>query len=216
MPKGDRGGADPNPNGGRGNLGWDNSPNPYQIPATLDDAIGTQSSPQSMVNAYWNVNPYYSDNYREFSENCQRCVFAYELNRRGYDVEALPTYENDTMPTGGWRQALSNMSGDSVGRSTVNATIRQMERQMAQYGDGSRAIVALQWGGKGNGGHVFNVEYKDGHLYAFEPQNNRSLTGRALLKDYLHYTRLNTVELYRTDDKDITDNMRYMVKKRGS
>lgn len=215
MPKPkDRGGNDPG--GGNGGGEWSQMPNPYQIPNNLDDAIGEQGEPKSMVSSYWDVNPYYSPFYKEFSENCQRCVMAYEMNRRGYDVEALPTYEGDRMPASmNWATALKDMNGVNVGKKYVETTINSITRQMAKFGNGSRAIVQLEWGGSGHDGHVFNVEYKDGTLYAFDAQNNRSLTGQSLLKEYLHYAKLNTVQLWRTDNKEVADNMRYMVKKRG-
>ena len=113
----------------------------------MGEAIGTKGTPLSMAEAWFDANPYYSDNYAEFSENCQRCVFAYELRRRGYDVEALPTYQNDRMPRGNnWTSALSGMTNVSVGRTTENATLKAIDKQMEQWGDGSRAILRLKWG----------------------------------------------------------------------
>lgn len=168
----------------------------------------------SMTDAFFDANPYYSDDYREFSENCQRAVFAYELRRRGYDVEALPTYESDEMPAGGrWMSALKGLKPVDVGRTTENATIKNIEKQMASWGEGARAIVRVKWAG-GNSGHVFNAEWHNGRLYVFDAQSNRRTTGVNYLKEHLPYTTLSRTQLVRVDQADIADNMRYMVKKK--
>ena len=211
MPKNRRGGKRMG-NGGGDN--WSNSPNPYQIPATLAEAVGQRGAPMSMTDAYFDGNPYYSDSYSEFSQNCQRCVFAYEMRRRGYDVEALPTYEGDMMPRGGnWQQAMSGMTVADVGKTTERATLRNIERQMKDWGEGSRAILRIKWGG-GSSGHVINVEYANGKLNVWDAQSNARMTGVDYLKHYLHYTTLSRTQLFRTDNATPTENMRFMVKKK--
>lgn len=201
-----------NPNSGGGN--WSDSPNSYQIPATLSEAIGTRGTPMSEADAWFDANPYYSEDYSEFSSNCQRCVFAYEMRRRGYDVEALPTYENDMMPVGGnWQRAMSGMTKVDVGRTTEKATLKNIESQMASWGEGSRGIVRVKWAG-GNSGHVINVEYSNGKLHVYDVQSNRRTTGRKYLEEYLPYTTLSHTQLFRTDNATPTEDMRYMVKKK--
>ncbi len=214
MAKGGRGGKR-----GGGSLpstseSWSNSPNPYQIPNTLEEAIGKQGVPLSEADAWFDANPYYSDDYAEFSSNCQRCVYAYEMRRRGYNVEALPTYENDEMPRGGnWTQAMSGMTQVNVGKSTEAATLKSIESQMASWGEGSRGIIRLKWAG-GNSGHVVNCEYSKGKLKVYDVQSNKRVTGTKYLKDYLPYTTLSSTELFRTDNATPTDKMRYMVKQK--
>lgn len=214
MAKGGRGGKRRGslPNGG--DTQWSNSPNPYQIPQTLDEAIGSRGEPMGMADAWFDANPYYSDDYGEFSQNCQRCVFAYEMRRRGYNVEALPTYENDAMPRGGnWTTAMKGMTQVNVGKSTEAATLKNIESQMAGWGEGSRGIIRLKWAG-GNSGHVINCEYTNGKLHVFDVQSNKRVTGTQYLKQYLPFTTLSHTELFRTDKATPTDSMRYMVKQK--
>ncbi len=72
----------------------------------------------SVKDAYAGANPYYDDtgSHAEYNMNCQRCVVAYELRRRGYDVVALPTYQGDNLPrgtaggNGHWMGAEYNMN----------------------------------------------------------------------------------------------------------
>jgi hypothetical protein len=56
----------------------------------VESALGvSKSAPIDMLQAMAGTNPnYYSA--REFQINCQRCVPTFELQRRGYNVEALP------------------------------------------------------------------------------------------------------------------------------
>jgi len=56
--------------------------------------------PHSALEDSENTNPNYKTG-AEFQLNCQKCVPAYEMRRRGYDVEALPAIisENGTIST---------------------------------------------------------------------------------------------------------------------
>jgi SPP1 gp7 family putative phage head morphogenesis protein len=58
------------------------------IAYAINDVIGTQGEPMEPEEAI-KANPRYDEG-GGYKSNCQRCVPAYELRRRGYDVEALP------------------------------------------------------------------------------------------------------------------------------
>lgn len=211
MAKGGRGGKR---GGGLGGAAFSNSLSDYVIPDNLADALGAKGAEKSMTDAFFDANPYYSDDYAEFSQNCQRCVMAYEMRRRGYDVMALPTYQGDTMPANGnWTSSMSGMTRVSVGKSTERATINAIEKQMSDWGEGSRAIVRVKWAG-GNTGHVFNVEQKNGKLQVYDVQSTKRKTGKAYLKETMQYTTLSRTELFRTDNATPTDSMRFMVRPR--
>lgn len=99
----------------------------------------------------------------EFSENCQRAVVAYEARRRGYKVTAQPTYEGDKLPqivksNGRWQGAFKGAKTEMVSGKNAKEVQKNIESKMKQYGNGSRAVVGVQW--KNGGGHVFNVERK--------------------------------------------------------
>lgn len=81
-----------------------------QLPTNVTEALGEKGAPRSVDTALKTVNPFYSRAYSEYSENCQRCVVAYEMQRRGYDVEAQPTYQGDK-----WPQVI-NVNGQRMGR----------------------------------------------------------------------------------------------------
>ena len=210
MPKEGRGGKRRGGGGGKGK--WSPSSGlGRETPKTLAEALGKKGQPMSEADAWFDANPYFSEDYQEFSENCQRCVFAYEMRRRGYDVEAQPTYQGDTLPTGGnWESAMSGMTKVPVGKSTERATLNAIRSQMEKWGEGARGIVRIVWAG-GRSGHVFNVEYSSGKLKVYDVQSNKRKTGEQYIKEALPYTTLKHTTLYRTDNAQPTDTMKEMV-----
>ena len=72
--------AHPSGGGGGSSAEWTTTPN-VNSPQTLRQALGTRGRAMSMEKAASGANPYYDGSYREFSENCQRAVVAYEARR---------------------------------------------------------------------------------------------------------------------------------------
>lgn len=162
-------------------------------------------------------NPNYSGDYREFSQNCQRVVVAYEARRRGYDVTAQPTYKGDTLPQiayednakgisrGRWMGAFQNAEPLNVSASNKAGVLNNIDSQMKQFGEGSRGAVQIFY--KGGGGHVFNVERKNGKTQYIEAQ-----TGR--VKDFgstLDHVITSRVALVRTDNLKFSDRAKNFV-----
>jgi len=152
-----------------------------------------------------------------YKRNCQRCVIAYELNRRGYRVEALPNEKNDGFnnrnnPKGYlscFKGAIDR--GVLVNKSTKSAII-DIENIMAKYGDGARAFLRYS---KGKGiGHVICVERRKGKTYFIDPQINDVDSGK--VRERVEKNVANGgMTIYRVDDLKITDNVKNAVKKRG-
>ena len=148
----------------------------FQNYDTLKDAIGKKGRPMGMANAVLNANPHFdpSMTYKEFTENCQRCVIAYELRRRGYDVTAQPTFKGDILPTGvtradglrygHWMGAFQGAKPEKLANSS-----KALTEKMSEWGNGSRAILQVSWKG-GHSGHVINLEYRNGRVLLFDPQ----------------------------------------------
>ena len=129
------------------------------------------------------VNPNYSKGI-EWKINCQRCVAAYELRRRGYDVTALPRPMvggkpdySDELPyrlsKNGWPKMFDGSTLESCRASSGARTMGKVEQLMASWGDGSRAIVRVQFQKRfGGDGHVFIAEQRGGKTYFVDPQCN--------------------------------------------
>ncbi len=196
-----------------------------RIPETLKDAIGTKGAPRSIGDAVVETNPHHSYDYREFSQNCQRCVVAYELRRRGYDVTALPTYPGDKLPTiayidtknniyaARWRGAFQDAKTENVGVSGNTPTAEKQVMQniadkMRGYGEGSRAVIQILY--RGGGGHVFNVENQGGRIVYVEAQ-----TGK--IKDMartMTSVKTDSVNIVRVDNLKMSDRARNFVEQR--
>lgn len=186
----------------------------------LRQALGSKGQPKSMADAMLGSNPNYNGNYKEFSENCQRVVVAYEARRRGYDVTAQATYPGDTLnqiayndnasgiSRGRWMGAFQDakpVNVSATGRNAQKGVMNNIDNQMKNYGEGSRGVVQIFY--KGGGGHVFNVERKNGKTQYIEAQ-----TGK--VKDFantLKNVKTNKVALVRTDNLKLSDRAKNFV-----
>ena len=210
------------PKRGRGENPFKNQPNVVggKVPATLKEAIGTKGRALGIVDSFYDANPYYNRDYAAYSMNCQRCVVAYELRRRGYDVQAAPTYQGDKLPrvvfakggaySGNWRGAFQKSKITKVGERGNNPkaekkVINNIESNMNKWGSGSRAVVQVFW--RGGGGHVFNVENDRGRMVYVDAQTHK----RVNIGDYMSGAQTSSVNLIRTDDLRVSDRAKNFV-----
>lgn len=142
-----------------------------------------------------------------FTENCQRCVSAYELRRRGYDVVArhapMALGEPDDLPfmykSGGWPSVYEH-GGDSLiycNSDSPDGVRKKVTDMVSDWGDGARGIVRVTW--KSGGGHVFNVENEGGTVRFLDPQS-----GETDCSDHFMSASVDGTWLLRTDDKEFT------------
>ncbi len=161
------------------------------------------------------VNPNYSQD-RIWQINCQRCVWAYELQRRGFDVEAKPHLQGyDPYPHGKWQKVIKDFHSQTVTINARNASeaIREMDKQMTAWGEGARGIVRVAWANS-NSGHVFNVERESGKTVYYEAQvgYKPNIEQRMKQVDYRY-----SVTLTRSDNAEFTryvDDVAAFTKKR--
>lgn len=173
--------------------------------------LGRRGKSATMEDALKAANPHYAEG-KEWQYNCQRVVFAYEMQRRGYDVEAKPRLfdGSDRLPygdaPGGWKDVMTGM--EQVNMPSRN-TIDKMDAQMAKWGDGARAIVRIRW--KGNrGGHVFVAEQVNGVTHYIDPQPGKAIN----INHYMDNAIKGRTELLRMDKATPTDLLEKCVKRR--
>ena len=130
------------------------------------------------------VNPDYATD-EGCRRNCQRCVLAYELRRRGDNVEAMPNPFADRSgtskrPAMNGSEAFKNAKVYGINHLGGNAlTEKQLERSLNILPNGARA--AIFWVNPDRkSGHVIVCEKVDGNLVYIDPQSGRR--GRASLK----------------------------------
>lgn len=190
---------------------------------TLKDALGKKGDPFSLGDSVVETNPNHSVDYREFSQNCQRCVVAYELRRRGYDVTALPTYQGDKLPqiayvdnknniyAARWRGAFQNAKTVDVSAKGNNPAAEQkvmdnIAAKMREYGNGARAVVQILY--RGGGGHVFNVENQNGHIAYVEAQVGKIKDMPATMR----HVKTDSVNLVRVDNLKVSERAKQFVR----
>lgn len=165
------------------------------------------------------VNPNYLSGI-EWRINCQRCVAAYEMRRRGYDVTAKPhpmvnglpdssDTLSDRLDPHGWPSMFDGAVLEKCASNSGKGTRKKAESLMSGYGDGSRAIIRIQWNGRHAGGHVFIAEQRNGRTVFIDPQS-----GDADCSRYFDHATKDGTYLVRIDDKRITDRIKDAVEER--
>ena len=172
-----------------------------------DDA--NKSIDQNVIN----TNPAYKSGGPAYRQNCQRCVAAYEMRRRGYDVIAKPAVvdRNGILSAKdplyqSWNTVfkgthLTPCFGTDGGES---ATVRQMQ----QWKDGAVAMVAVQW--KTGGAHVFIAQNVNGSIRFVDPQ-----AGNLDCSEHFTKARNGATMIARIDNLEPTELIEKCIKNRG-
>lgn len=119
----------------------------------------------SVEEALSDTNPNYELG-EEWQVNCQRCVPAYEMRRRGYDVSAMPCVDDEdylsVCPFDVWvnPDIICCMEDD---RNTI-------VKEMSRWEDGARAQVVVIWKDT-LAGHTFIAEKMNGEIRFVDPQD---------------------------------------------
>lgn len=174
----------------------------------LRQALGRKGTPMSSLESARGTNP------NKYRMNCQRCVYAFEFRRRGYDVEALPRPDSgyDPMMDGmGWYRAFEGQTWETKLGNRNTAVEKNIKKLMNEWGDGSRAVIYVKWKGF-RSAHVFNIENKNGEVYAYDGQSG----GMVDLTNYLSLSQPTRTMISRVDNLSRPlDALSSAVKKRG-
>ena len=145
--------------------------------------------------------------YRKWSQNCQRCVTAYELRRRGYDVTARERLARNDVTASRWKSYFVNQQWTNVGDSDATIALSNLENELAGYGDGSRSIVYVVW--QSGNAHVFIAERQHGKTVYIDPQSGQ------VDYDWASRVKPNYVQVSRVDDKEVDASIIKKVVKEG-
>ena len=115
------------------------------------------------------LNEEYKKLYKKWHQNCQRCVPAYELRRRGYDVTAAPRKTRNDTVASSWDSLFKNQEWRSVGGEDRAEALLNLEAEIKLGEKGSRYAITLWWQGQ-NAGHTFVAENVDGMIRYIDPQ----------------------------------------------
>ena len=177
--------------------------------ATVQKALGQKGAPMSMKQANTGTNPNFSKG-DGYMTNCQRCVLAYTLRRRGYDVVAKRAPRGDTLcngasKSGNFFHAMKNPKGGTfrglVRYTTGGDHVTDIQKQMSKWGDGSIALISFAR--PGGAGHVFIAEQNHGKTIFVDPQVSRIVNPQT--RGYLTGAAPGTIRLFRLDNLEPTD-----------
>ncbi len=191
----------------------------------------SKNAPKDMVSDAMAVNGGARGNSVGFNRdwNCAFCATAYELRRRGQDVQAQESLEGVNPSASklafiGLKKKDIHLDAQRTTNKTqhIGMTDREfdaMEKQILQDGDNSRGRMGVRWkapaeGYETRGGHAFNYEVKDGKFFIVDPQVGQVLSGKDA-KNYL--SNAINVEHYRTDNLKVDNRIasKYFVENRS-
>lgn len=185
---------------------------------------------ESIEDAMYRVNPNYNqyDTNKGYEINCAFCSYAYDLRRRGYDVEARANTEwqngtgaivDNVWPTirDKWYKKSSMFTKKCVGEEYVprdetekKKLTNKLTKELEDYGDGARGMLCVTWSGLGCG-HAIAWEIVDKKLKLIDAQTGESLK----MSDYV--SRSSFIGYIRTDNLEPSPYVTYMMKtKKGT
>lgn len=184
------------------------------LPAKFRSALGRKGKQREIDTVLDTANkPRYQHDY-SYRINCQRCIYAYEMQRRGYKVQALPNDNpNDGFSystTGGFRHVFEGQTWELVpgARPTRKGAEKFLRSKFDDWGDGARAAVSITWNNS-RSGHVFNVEKVNGKVMICEAQSGK----KRELSEYLAIGKPSSIQISRLDNlTKPTDNLLKCIK----
>ena len=133
-----------------------------------------------------NVNPYYKKGFIGYERNCQTCVAVFLARLHGYDVQAIPNFNNKSITKLSYNTSLAyiDANGNHPGYDKPlpdENRIDFLERIVKKD-----EIRTLEFNKLGSGGHIVIVERnKTGELQFYDPQNNK-ITPKDEFQNYLY------------------------------
>lgn len=173
----------------------------------VEQTLGVKKGSKiSVKDAVSGANPHYVDDSR-CTVNCQRCVQAYELRRRGYDVIAKPKpLQDNTVYFGSecFIQPGAYKTPDQAYKMWQSESAVKQAIESAP--SGARFSIYIQWKrAYGGGAHVFIAEKLGDTVHYFDPQ-----TGSMNVSDYFSKGSANKFGYFRLDDKTLTTDMKIL------
>lgn len=128
--------------------------------------------------------------------NCLYCTTAYEMRRRGYDVQAQQDWVGgirgdmpDAMFKGAKTEEVFNISNSSFTSEErtwqSSAATQELIATIEAQGEGARGYVGVNWAG--GGGHSMAYEVVDGKMHLIDCQTGDDFTGEDIWKERMYY-----------------------------
>lgn len=169
--------------------------------------------------------------------NCTMCTTAYELRRRGYDVQANLSksgkspesvsrffknakIENTEATALNLRQKFlkkyydGELSYEEANNGALREYVKDIENRIVKnWGEGGRGNLCVRWA-NGSGGHSMIAEVHKGKLIIKDAQINKVYENPS---EILKLTDISSTKFFRTDDLEINpDTIKTAVSVRGT
>lgn len=151
------------------------------------------------------VNPKYGMG-DEYNLNCGNCVAAYELRRRGIDVEAQP---QKWMFPNEWANMFEGFYQQKPTSTTKDGVVEELEQKIQLWGEGARGTIYGIVMDIQNVGHFFSVEVNGGKVMFVDSQIN-SVDARSHFEELIP----SSIMFGRLDNLKPNDNIINAVKAR--
>jgi hypothetical protein len=173
----------------------------------INEAYNYYATPSRKISDEYGL---YDDdgNMKTFANNCPSASFAYELRRRGWDVEAGMTGG----ATGKEIAEAFNIPYDEFLEEKENSippkTIKQLEEKLKKMGSGARGFCLMEW--PDGTSHISSFEINSkGDIIYIDAQTglssqDKSLTGTKNPAEY--YKRATKYSVIRIDNRDMNPN----------
>ena len=147
-----------------------------------------------------------------YAKNCQTCVVAYELRRRGFNVEALSNYKGSMSEVLSYNTSLAWVDRNSgkppayiiPGKRTVKQAFEYLKTDLEKE---RRYTIEFSWKNK-TFGHIIHLwKNKDNILSLYDPQNGINTRGNDDVMRYLEKVRPSTIKLLDVQNCDINMNV---------
>ncbi len=153
-------------------------------------AKAERGEPMSFDEAdHGNANPGYSKGTKGYRINCQSCVVAYEMRRRGYDVEAR-SYSNSNALQ---KELSYDATHAWIDPRTGTHPVRDLYQDAndpdglapwleSRIEEGARYSMSVAW--QMGGGHIVTVERDEDGVRIYDPQSDKIFRGDDLYEKY--------------------------------
>lgn len=170
-------------------------------------ADNKSSNPNYPDDALKIIDPYTLKETWPYRVNCQSCVVAYEMRRRGYDVEAQPNMRGTVKQNGAFSLSQDTVSiwrNRETGAVPDFISLYSVEGLKEVIKPGARYSLQYTWEGKdkksGPSAHILTVERVDGEIRIYDPQTGQIEDIKTHFNDSFTYSRIGC---FRVDDCDI-------------
>lgn len=133
----------------------------------------------------------------EYTTNCMYCTTAYDLNRRGYKVQANGRLQGGTLEQ---IAKMYKLKDDAMSFDPKYGNVNKYLKKFSEMENGARGNMLVSW--KAGGGHSMAWEVVDNQLNIIDCQSGQRFSSAAEIKKLISKTN-GRIQTVRTDNADI-------------